>query len=275
MRKTMIYVCTAALVFASALPTTVMAATTVYGAAGIGQKIMIGGNCTQDRLPNIKIQEGNLAGIMRAGSECSIPAIIGDSGQACPGQLLPGQSGSGQITPGQNGSGQVTPGQSGSNQIAPGQNGSGQVTPGQSNSNQVKPEQPDQDTGAADADDIVKQIAELVNQERAKAGLPSLQWSTAASDAAQIRAKELAVSFSHSRPDGSSFATALTQAGIRYSSSGENIAYGQTSAEQVMNQWMNSSGHRANILSADYSSIGVGHYVSSSGVHYWTQLFFK
>ena len=115
----------------------------------------------------------------------------------------------------------------------------------------------------------------LVNEERAKAGLSPLTLYTRAASAAAVRSGEIQTSFSHTRPDGSSFSTALTQAGVNYRSSGENIAYGQTTPEQVMNSWMNSSGHRANILNVDFTSIGVGYTQSSSGTPYWTQLFFR
>lgn len=120
-----------------------------------------------------------------------------------------------------------------------------------------------------------QQVVKLVNEERAKAGLSELKLNTSAAAAAQRRTEELLSSFSHTRPDGSHFSTALKEYGVSYSSSGENIAYGQTSAEAVMSQWMNSSGHRANILNPDFTEIGVGHVQTDSGVHYWTQLFIR
>lgn len=90
-----------------------------------------------------------------------------------------------------------------------------------------------------------------------------------------IRAHELRDKFSHTRPDGSDFSSILKAAGITYRSVGENIAYGQNSPEAVMKGWMNSEGHRANILNRDFTSIGVGHYKDASGTDYWTQLFIK
>ena len=90
--------------------------------------------------------------------------------------------------------------------------------------------------------------------------------------AAQVRAGELYRSFSLTRPDGRSCFTALREAGASYSGAGENIAYGQRSPEAVMQAWMNSSGHRANILSNKYTKIGVG-YTVKNGVTYWTQMF--
>lgn len=124
-------------------------------------------------------------------------------------------------------------------------------------------------------DAFAVQVVNLVNEERTKAGLSPLTIHTQAESAAMVRAKEIERSFSHTRPDGSNFYTALASAGIRYQSAGENIAYGQMTPQEVMNSWMNSSGHRANILNANYTSIAVAHYQNGSGVHYWVQLFLK
>lgn len=138
------------------------------------------------------------------------------------------------------------------------------------------PDFPDQTPGDDNvSNSFEEQVVTLVNEERAKAGLNPLTLDTRAASAAAVRSREIQTSFSHTRPDGSSFATALTQAGVSYRSSGENIAYGQTTPQQVMNGWMNSSGHRANILNASFTSIGVGYTQDSSGTPYWTQLFFR
>ena len=116
------------------------------------------------------------------------------------------------------------------------------------------------------------QVVSLVNAERARQGLPALTVSTAVQQAAQTRAGELQTSFSHTRPSGASCFTALTEAGVSYARAGENIAYGQSTPEAVVQSWMNSSGHRANILSSSFTSIGVGCTVVN-GTAYWAQLF--
>lgn len=131
----------------------------------------------------------------------------------------------------------------------------------------------DQPESDMDETDFAAQVAALVNQERAKAGLAPLTVNARAAAAAQVRAKEITTSFSHTRPDGSSFSTALKEAGVSFRRSGENIAYGQRSPQAVMDVWMNSSGHRANILNPNFTEIGVGHYTNAAGVSYWTQLF--
>lgn len=120
---------------------------------------------------------------------------------------------------------------------------------------------------------FAEQVVNLVNAERAKAGLKALQIDEKVAAAANVRAKEIKQSFSHTRPNGSSFSTALKEQGVSYRGSGENIAYGQLSPEAVMNGWMNSDGHRANILNANFTHIGVGHFQDGNGTNYWAQLF--
>ncbi len=120
---------------------------------------------------------------------------------------------------------------------------------------------------------LIQQVIDLVNEERAKAGLSPLTESAPLMDAAALRAQEITKSFSHTRPDGTSFSTAIRQSGATFNGSGENIAYGQQSAKAVMNTWMNSQTHRANILKSQFTKIGVGCYIDSRGVKYWTQLF--
>lgn len=131
---------------------------------------------------------------------------------------------------------------------------------------------PEDNNNGTSQGDFASQVVALVNAERAKQGLSALTIDTKVQQAALMRAKESAQSFSHTRPNGSSFSTALTEAGVSYRTAGENIAYGQSTPQQVMNAWMNSSGHRANILNANYTTIGVG-YTVINGTAYWAQLF--
>lgn len=140
------------------------------------------------------------------------------------------------------------------------------------NSLPEQPETPDSEEGNQ-ALTYAEQVLQLVNQERAKAGLAALTMDEKVSKAALVRAKETEISFSHTRPDGSSFSTALKEQGVSFRGAGENIAWGQRTPEEVMNGWMNSSGHRANILNENYTTIGIGYYQNSNGTGYWTQLF--
>ncbi|MDE6501028.1 MAG: hypothetical protein K2L10_02980 [Ruminococcus sp.] len=116
------------------------------------------------------------------------------------------------------------------------------------------------------------QVAVAVNRERSANGLNPLKYSDELSESAIIRANEIQTNFSHTRPDGTSCFTAVTDMGISYRYIGENIAYGQKSPEDVMNAWMNSSGHRANILSENFDYIGIG-VTYRNGTYYWTQFF--
>lgn len=121
--------------------------------------------------------------------------------------------------------------------------------------------------------EYVNEVVRLVNQHRASYGLSALSASDAAlMKAADKRAEEQATLFSHTRPNGSTWSTVLGEYGVSYRNAGENVAYGQSTPAEVVNAWMNSEGHRANILNADFSNIGVGvHY--QNGTYYWAQLF--
>ena len=121
-------------------------------------------------------------------------------------------------------------------------------------------------------DTLVDGVIQLVNKERAKKGLGELKTSSNLQKVAMTRAKELKTLFSHSRPDGSLCFTALDKNNIKYLTAGENIAEGQTTPEGAMNSWMNSTGHRANILSDKFTKIGVGYFIDN-GKTYWVQLF--
>ncbi len=118
----------------------------------------------------------------------------------------------------------------------------------------------------------ISEVIRLVNIERAKEGLSALTTNSTIQSAAQVRAQEIVTSFSHTRPNGSSCFTALDQAGVSYSGAGENIAYGQPTPAAVVDAWMNSPGHRANIMNPSFTTIGVGCYKSGS-TYYWSQFF--
>lgn len=116
------------------------------------------------------------------------------------------------------------------------------------------------------------EVLSLINAERAKYDLPPLVRDDGAAEVAHVRAKEIVKSFSHTRPNGKSCFTAAEELGVSYRSAGENIAYGYPTPQKVVDGWMNSEGHRKNILSASFSKIGIGCY-ESNGVLYWSQFF--
>ena len=120
--------------------------------------------------------------------------------------------------------------------------------------------------------DYAHEVADIVNRERTAQGLAPLKYSEKLSEAANLRAKEIQTYFSHTRPNGTSCFTAVTEKGIRYRYIGENIAYGQRNPKEVMNGWMNSEGHRKNILNTGFEYIGIG-VAEKNGIYYWTQFF--
>ncbi|MFB6831215.1 CAP domain-containing protein [Streptomyces hydrogenans] len=126
------------------------------------------------------------------------------------------------------------------------------------------------DNGQASAAD---QVLALVNTERAKAGCGALTANATLARAAQGHSDDMAARdfFDHTNPDGDGPGERVTAAGYPWSTYGENIAMGQTTPEQVMEAWMNSPGHRANILNCDFKELGVG--VHTDGGPYWTQVF--
>lgn len=127
-------------------------------------------------------------------------------------------------------------------------------------------------TSAEVSSDFAQEILELVNIERENYGLKPLRLSEDLMRAADIRAKEITKKFSHTRPNGSRFVTALKS---NYMYAGENIAAGQRSAEEVMKSWMDSPGHRENILNPNYKFLGAGYVYDydSDYEHFWVQLF--
>jgi uncharacterized protein YkwD len=124
---------------------------------------------------------------------------------------------------------------------------------------------------------VENEVAELVNLEREIENLHPLVWDNALGSAARDHSTDMAQQnyFSHTSLDGRVFNQRITAAGYPYSTCGENIAAGYSSPQAVMNGWMNSQGHRANILNSAFCDLGVGYAFGSSSTygHYWTQDF--
>lgn len=121
-----------------------------------------------------------------------------------------------------------------------------------------------------------KQVLDLVNMERSKKGLSPLTLDASLNAVALAHSKDMANRnyFSHSSPEGKRMSDRLKAAGISYSAAGENIAAGQKTPEQVVKSWMNSEGHRKNILNASFKKMGLGYYKVQGGYGtYWTQVF--
>jgi len=122
---------------------------------------------------------------------------------------------------------------------------------------------------------IELEIVRLVNIERQKGGLQPFTASSPLSNVARKKSEDMAIKnyFSHTSPTYGSPFEMMKSFGIKYNTAGENIAKGQLSAQSVVTAWMNSEGHRANIMNPSFKVIGVGHYQSSNGTNYWTQMF--
>jgi len=129
-------------------------------------------------------------------------------------------------------------------------------------------------------DDIKAQeneVIRLVNAERAKNGLPALKANWELSRVARYKSQDMIDKnyFAQQSPTYGSPFDMMESFGIRFSAEGENIAKGQRTPAEVMNAWMNSPGHKSNILSRSYTEIGVGLARNKNGVCYWTQMFIK
>lgn len=124
---------------------------------------------------------------------------------------------------------------------------------------------------------IEKEVIRLTNLERQKAGLSPLKYNWELSRVARYKSEDMSSKgyFSHTSPTYGSPFTMMTNFRIRYTAAGENIAMGQPTAQAVVSGWMNSSGHRANILNTNFTEIGVGYAKNSSGRIYWTQMFIR
>lgn len=116
------------------------------------------------------------------------------------------------------------------------------------------------------------EVIRLVNEIRVQYGLQPLKTNWELSRVARYKSQDMVDKhyFSHTSPTYGSPFQMLKAFGLSYRTAGENIAYGQRTPQEVVNAWMNSSGHRANILNSSYTQIGVG-YVANG--NYWTQMF--
>ena len=145
-----------------------------------------------------------------------------------------------------------------------------------------KPEKPGDDNNYGDNDDdfddpvdpiaMASEVLRLTNIERAKEGAQPLKYNKALQDAAMLRAKEISVKFSHTRPNGTDSSTVGKDVGAG-GVCGENIAMGQDSPETVVTDWLNSPGHRIPMMRNANQYMGVGFYKAANGIYYWVQEF--
>ena len=149
------------------------------------------------------------------------------------------------------------------------------VNPQITNPDKIFPSQIIKVPSSTQATTLEGQVVVLVNKERAKVGLAPLKANWELSRVARYKSQDMIDKnyFSHTSPTYGSPFDMMTNFGIKYMSAGENIAYGQPTPTSVMTGWMNSAGHKANILSKNYTEIGVGVAKKSDGTIYWTQQF--
>ncbi|MFE9276545.1 CAP domain-containing protein [Paenibacillus glucanolyticus] len=132
------------------------------------------------------------------------------------------------------------------------------------------PSKPSESTGTTEQSNFASEVVTLVNKERANAGLKPLTVHAKLTTVAVDKAKDMSDNnyFSHTSPTHGSPFDMMKAYGISFGYAGENIAKGQRTPQEVMNSWMNSQGHRENILSPNFTMIGVGYYNG-----YWVQEF--
>lgn len=122
---------------------------------------------------------------------------------------------------------------------------------------------------------VENEVLALVNEERAKVGLKPLEMDWELARVARMKSQDMAEKgyFSHTSPTYGSPFDMMKQFGIQFKGAGENIASGQRTPQEVMNSWMNSQGHRANILKPEFTHLGVGYFRGGQYGHMWTQMF--
>ncbi|MCL2677911.1 MAG: CAP domain-containing protein [Clostridiales bacterium] len=146
-----------------------------------------------------------------------------------------------------------------------------------SNPDLIYPKQKIYIPSAAPLKNYEDEVVRLVNAERAKHGLPALKNNWQAARVARIKSEDMIKNnyFSHQSPIYGSPFNMMENFGLKFSAAAENIAKGQRTPQEVMNSWMSSPGHRANILSRTVTEIGVGAAKEANGTLVWTQMFLK
>lgn len=152
-----------------------------------------------------------------------------------------------------------------------------QANPQIKNANLIYPGQKINIPSIDDVKTLEQQVINLVNQQRANYGLPALKGNWELCRVARYKSQDMINKgyFAHQSPTYGSPFNMMENFGIKFSAAGENIAYGQRTPQEVMNSWMNSTGHRNNILGRSFNQIGVGVAKAANGTFYWTQMFMK
>lgn len=134
------------------------------------------------------------------------------------------------------------------------------------------PSQPENEANTGSVSSYAQAVLDLVNQYRSQNGLDALILDNSLCRVAQAKAQDMSDSgyFAHESPNYGSPFDMMTAFGVSYRTAGENIAMGYSSPQAVVEAWMNSEGHRANILNGSFTKMGLGHVASGN---YWCQMF--
>ena len=140
---------------------------------------------------------------------------------------------------------------------------------------QQKPESTPEQKPSTDFSSYQQQVLDLVNAERTKRGISALTLDSNLSSVATKKSQDMVNKnyFDHTSPTYGSPFDMMKQFGISYRTAAENIAKGQKTPQEVVTAWMNSEGHRKNILNPNFTNLGVGIAKDSKGTTYWTQMF--
>ena len=138
-----------------------------------------------------------------------------------------------------------------------------------------QPESTPEQKPSTDFSSYQQQVLDLVNAERTKRGISALTLDSNLSSVATKKSQDMVNKnyFDHTSPTYGSPFDMMKQFGISYRTAGENIAKGQKTPQEVVTAWMNSEGHRKNILNPNFTNLGVGIAKDSKGTTYWTQMF--
>ncbi|MGP4060696.1 CAP domain-containing protein [Halobacillus sp. H74] len=219
-------------------------------------------NENQDSIQNNKLQQADIQSLLEQFQMKQQPP------EAPAEQEAPAEEQSKEEAPAE----QEAPAEEQSKEEAPAEKPEAQPAP-QESTEEAQPEENTQEEAAAsEVSEFEKQVVELTNQEREKQGLAPLELDTELSGVAKDKSLDMQQNnyFSHNSPTHGSPFDMMKAYGIDYRTAGENIAMGQTSPEQVVEGWMNSEGHRKNIMNPNFTHIGVGH---AENGNYWTQMF--
>ncbi|MGM0846203.1 MAG: CAP domain-containing protein [Bacillota bacterium] len=158
-----------------------------------------------------------------------------------------------------------------------GNRGNGQQAAQEPETPQQAPEENGQNAEAQNGDEFVQQVIDLTNGERKKNGLPALKPHSELSNVARIKSEDMVEHnyFAHTSPTYGSPFEMMENFGVDYSTAAENIAAGQDSPQEVVQAWMDSPGHRKNIMNNQVTHIGVGYAEDGEMGIYWTQMFIK